>query len=119
MTRLFAMGVVVFALTGCGTVGNFTDRSAYPQIYGGVDLAVKGIKNESRDVEFLVTWPFQVADVALSAVADTLTLPIAIPLAIHGGYMDYYFPKPGSRRSSQIADSQPTPVVPPTASIAP
>ena len=62
--------------------------------YGGVKLAVDGINN-SYDVELPFTWPFLVADVALSAVGDTLALPLTLPIAfvnaINDGINKYYF----------------------------
>ncbi|HSQ55305.1 MAG TPA: hypothetical protein VLM40_06130 [Gemmata sp.] len=99
MPRLCVLGLVGLALTGCGTVHNFID---FPEDtgerttpYGGVKIAVNGIK-ESYDVELPYTWPFRLADVVLSAVGDTLTLPVTLPIAglhaIYDSIRDHYFP---------------------------
>jgi hypothetical protein len=110
MTRTLALGTLVLALTGCGTARNFVDfpedTGQRTKPYGGVRLAVEGIKNE-HDVAMTFTWPFRLADVGLSAVGDTLTLPVTLPIALGYAVTDginaYYFPKepPTGERQSE------------------
>lgn len=67
-------------LTGCGTVQNLTPAlEGQMKPYGGAQIAVEEcIPTSARyyDVAFAMGWPFYIADVGLSAIGDTLTLPI-------------------------------------------
>ena len=77
MTRALACGLVACALTGCGTVANL-HSSGDREMYGGVRQAVGDIRR-GPDVTVAapwVAWPMMVANVPLSAVGDTVTLPV-------------------------------------------
>jgi uncharacterized protein YceK len=83
----------VFALTGCGTLSNLQEKPSmfFPRnddappnrIYGGVRISAEqgwhGLKGGAEPVAGTYRW---VVDVPLSAVADTLTLPVTIPAAL-------------------------------------
>jgi uncharacterized protein YceK len=89
--------LLVVSCAGCGTVGNFTEGwQGRTKPYGGVKIAVNGIAEE-HDVALTYTWPFRMADVALSAIGDTLMLPVTLPIAgihaINDGIRDYHLPK--------------------------
>jgi len=78
MTRALACGIVALALTGCGTVGNLREpRDA--QVYGGVGIAVEDFRTGREGQTLLpwIVWPLRALDVPLSAIGDTLTLPVA------------------------------------------
>jgi uncharacterized protein YceK len=93
MRRFFIIGLLAFALTGCGTAKNFTEGwLGQMEPYGGVKNAVNEIKN-GYDVELAYTMPLRLADVGLSAVGDTLTLPVTLPIAAVRAIRDHYFPK--------------------------
>ena len=82
MTRVLAIGALACALTGCGTMGNFQRESltqATP--YGGVRIAADGFTPDAADF-VAIDYPrvLCAADVALSAVGDTLTLPVTLSL---------------------------------------
>jgi Protein of unknown function (DUF1375) len=94
-TRLVA---VVFCLTltatGCGTVCNLAGGVVHPdrepRVYGGVqrdlDVIESVVESDPSDKQkcnpkaYLVLIPLAAADPVLSFVADTITLPITIPL---------------------------------------
>ena len=81
MKRVLAIGMLLLALTGCGTVQNFTDgweRKTRP--YGGVKIAAAQFSGDL--VAIAMMWPFYAADVVFSAVGDTATLPVTVPLAV-------------------------------------
>ena len=85
MKRVLAIGALACALTGCGTVQNFSSPSRPgPTVYGGVEIAAErftpGSQNDGFALAFM--WPAYVADVGASAVGDTLTLPITVALAL-------------------------------------
>lgn len=88
--------VAALACSGCGTVSNFKDgykKETRP--YGGVRIATESLGNEDPImVGFL--WPAILSDIALSAIGDTLTLPITASIAVargvHKGINDHYFP---------------------------
>ena len=77
------------ALCGCGTLDNMSATHSSPQIYGGLRTDVKQAAQSTRDVfraknggEFdtaLGSSAFCVLDAPLSAVADTVTLPLTVP----------------------------------------
>lgn len=88
--------VAALACCGCGTVSNFKDgykKETRP--YGGVRIAAERLGTEDPIVVGFI-WPAILSDIALSAAADTLTLPltasIAIARSVHKGINDYYFP---------------------------
>jgi hypothetical protein len=95
MQRVLPITLLLLTLTGCGTVANFQRESftdATP--YGGVQIAAEQFKPAPRiagspptncGVPPVLGWPFFAADVVGSAVADTLTLPITVPLVIARG----------------------------------
>jgi hypothetical protein len=86
MTRVLAIGPLLFALTGCGTGQNLkcgVFAGATP--YGGVEIAVDRYKSTPHNGDFTrldVPQALRAADVALSAVGDTLTLPITGSVAV-------------------------------------
>ena len=99
--------IALFLLSGCGTVMNLrTADSGYrlPEshvprtVYGGVKLdAAAGRRSfdaaaerPGQAVVGAVVWG---VDLPISAVADTLTLPLTIPAAIGRGINEYYFPE--------------------------
>ncbi len=101
MRRVLAIGALLIALSGCGTVQNFRREPATEAtVYGGVEIAAGRFNEDPIAVALL--WPFWAADVVLSAAGDTLTLPFAISLAITKGINDYYFPPkvPGDSNSA-------------------
>jgi uncharacterized protein YceK len=92
-----ALTLVILILGGCGTIANFGGKGwENTRIYGGVLTDVKSAENwiayrpiskESeiqRDVGTVVGTGLIALDVPLSAIGDTLTLPITIPAAIWG-----------------------------------
>jgi hypothetical protein len=78
MKRVLAIGVLLLGLTGCGTVGNFQGKLADARPYGGVELAVVDVRQSMEGTVVLpwLTWPIIASNVPLSAIGDTLTLPI-------------------------------------------
>jgi uncharacterized protein YceK len=85
MKRVLAIGALLIALTGCGTVQNFQRESpSKPTPYGGVEIAVDRFSPSSQGhgIWLMAAWPAVVADVGLSAVGDTLTLPITVTLVV-------------------------------------
>jgi len=90
--------VAAAALSGCGTICNtWSCCSSGPhRVYGGVLLDAQAFVEtfQAKDPEKQVEWSllnagtavlegcFLAIDLPLSAVADTLTLPITIPTAI-------------------------------------
>jgi uncharacterized protein YceK len=80
MKRVLAIGALLLALTGCGTVENFTGRShGYARPYGGTQIAVDRFSTPD-DAELATKLPLWAADLPLSFVGDTLTLPITLTL---------------------------------------
>lgn len=78
MTRAIALGALACGLAGCGTVWNLRTPDE-ARVYGGVQRAVSGIERASEDPETPpLTWPVMVADVPLSAIGDTVTLPVSL-----------------------------------------
>ena len=102
--RCCTLGAVALALmaAGCGTVENFAvGRHGRTIPYGGTRIAADKFL-DPYDVEMawvFVFGPFWVADIGLSAVADTLTLPVAWAAGWRHIIGDYYFPqgKPGDQ----------------------
>jgi len=92
----FALVAAISA--GCGTVQNLARESGGPSVYGGVGIAANrftpGSQNEG--LALVVMWPAYTADVVLSALGDTVTLPVTLPLAaaraLNHGIHDAYFP---------------------------
>lgn len=98
-SRLAALGIVVLLLGGCGTMGNLSvgRRQGWKNalIYGGVRRDVQSAadwvdhdwtwgKNLDilQDVGTVVGVVLVGIDVPLSAIADTVTLPLTVPVAI-------------------------------------
>ncbi len=94
MTRVAIAALATAALSGCGTMGNLAGCcvSGPHEIYGGVRLDAKaawesggeavhtkGLESLGHVAEAVC---FLALDLPLSAVADTVTLPITIPTAI-------------------------------------
>ena len=104
MKRVLAIGALLLALTGCGTVKNLAhDSRTGPAVYGGVEIAADrftpGSQNEGFALAFM--WPAYAADVGLSAVGDTLTLPLALAIQITNDINAYYFPPERSPESRE------------------
>lgn len=80
MKRVLAIGSLLLALTGCGTVANFSRESrALPTPYGGVEIAVEEFKKAPRIPNTLLFSDYAYApNVVFSAIGDTLTLPITV-----------------------------------------
>src|SRR5262245_7959292 len=87
--------LVAFVLSGCGTAHNIAQEIVpFPyygtqdrcqdatQVYGGVKRDWYALTGKQWDEEYsslsLLLTPFYLADLPLSAVADTLTLPYAV-----------------------------------------
>jgi uncharacterized protein YceK len=101
MTRALACGLVACALTGCGTVQNFARPGGGEQrpleVYGGTTRSVDALKATVTDpvaVALSCSSPFAFAaagalvlDVPLSAVADTVTLPITLWAKVDRAYV--------------------------------
>ncbi|HVJ84079.1 MAG TPA: YceK/YidQ family lipoprotein [Caulifigura sp.] len=107
--------VAPLALAGCGTVLNVSPLveirhlehfeltiGAPRSIYGGVQLDAAIASRALRKIPdrpmlattFLVA---SVMDLPLSAVGDTLTLPVTIPQSIDRAVDAYYFPEPSDK----------------------
>ena len=74
-------GFALSAVAGCGTVANFKDD---PKIYGGVQFdadMVHAVKSDEKMVKSLSA--IYALDMPLSLVADTLTLPVVVPVAFY------------------------------------
>jgi uncharacterized protein YceK len=120
MRRVLAIGALVSALTGCGTVSNLrrgpvTDATPY----GGVEIAVEQCRPKRQSGDFIrvdFPAPLDVMDVALSAVGDTITLPVTLVAAVGRSINAYYFPpdepKPNAWREFWSGDGPPPPRVP-------
>jgi hypothetical protein len=90
-----ALAVALLALTGCGTVQNFTQTApADATVYGGGELAAAhfNIAKPLDGVTLALFWPVYGTDVVCSAVGDTLTLPVTIPLQVVRAINAHYFP---------------------------
>jgi uncharacterized protein YceK len=85
MRRVVAIGALLLALTGCGTVQNFErDGVSGATPYGGVSIATHRYRAKPQDGGGIkIDFPDSLcaADVALSAVGDTLTLPVTASLS--------------------------------------
>jgi uncharacterized protein YceK len=81
-----AILVIPILMVGCGTVVNFVDGR--PEVYGGVQKDIKFIETPPKSDDCVqhdangpaaaVAVAFVFADVGVSAVADTLTLPLVV-----------------------------------------
>jgi uncharacterized protein YceK len=87
VTAAIALAVVLCA--GCGTVANFSrpeDGGRRPlEVYGGVTrTAACLVQKIDGDVIFMPSpfVPLLVPDVALSAIADTVTLPVTLSASV-------------------------------------
>jgi hypothetical protein len=135
MRRVLAIGALLLAVTGCGTMGNFTRESPLDATpYGGVEIAVDWTKTRPRIPDVLLySDSLAATNVALSAVGDTLTLPITLPLAAWrvterlwylaffyndfderqrstaAGINDYYFPPNAAPETLPNTAAQPAP----------
>ena len=117
---------LVCALGGCGTIGNLADPSR-TRPFGGVirDSAASGwLMNEfseapskpaAENAGLALAVPFVTIDLPLSLVADTVTLPITIPVALmrQGPPEPSQNPgptKPTAPSGNENASAGPTPV---------
>jgi uncharacterized protein YceK len=84
---------VVFALTGCGTLSNLQEKPSmfFPRnadvppnrIYGGVRISAEEGWKDLTDGGGVVWGGYRwLGDVPLSAVGDTLTLPVTVRAAL-------------------------------------
>lgn len=91
-TRFLALGLTV-ALSGCGTLLDHTEfgpSHVSERVYGGVRYDAEVIRSgvaTAPDTPWewaaRILWlPFFVADVPVSAAADTLLLPISVPISV-------------------------------------
>jgi uncharacterized protein YceK len=94
--RIFLVAVIVLAISGCASANNILcdgPKPCFQRVYGGVKWDVADLKSTFRDLEdgpndslelFTRSWEATLltVDLPLSAVADTLTLPITVPLTI-------------------------------------
>lgn len=90
----FAAAFVVCTLSGCGTVGNLWcccrsgDEAPYGGVVNSVKLARSGFEEGAKldslaaPAYFLGATYCLLVDAPLSAVADTVTLPITIPATL-------------------------------------
>lgn len=118
-SRAAMLWIVALFLCGCGTVANLSigARQGWKNalIYGGVRRDVQSAEdwvnhswtsgenlNIQQDVGTVVGVGLVGIDVPLSAIADTLTLPITIPAAIWGRSGN------AATASSKIATPPPT-----------
>jgi len=89
-----AAGILLCGLSGCGTILNFTmgvserGQPARTEIYGGLQIDAQAV---GKAFEGYQPWWFNVFaflfvfDVPLSLVADTITLPVTLPIALTRG----------------------------------
>ncbi len=105
---LFSM---IVSCAGCGTLRNVATSPMFgpplppeKMVYGGVREDTKRITTAFGDIKQFgdaqkslgtnaVDAASSAIDVPLSAVGDTLTLPITVPAAIDRAVADYYYPK--------------------------
>jgi hypothetical protein len=120
VTAAVALAVVMCA--GCGTVANFSrpeDGGERPLgVYGGVTRSVENVEGlfSGEPIAAAVSLCL-VPDVALSAIADTVTLPVTVPVSMirainksfHDGMRDTYFPeeKPLPRGDDKLGQPEP------------
>jgi hypothetical protein len=105
---LFAVsvGAAVVLMSGCGTAWNFVSNANGPTVYGGVQRDIEfimtpastspgGTWQEFTNEEGLVIFALIPAEVCLSFVADSLTLPLVVYLQ-HREYCRDHADKPMS-----------------------
>ncbi len=113
MGRVLAIGAVVAALSGCGTVQNFQRGSIVDAtVYGGVDIAADRLKTHPPDGTEAMRGA---CDVVLSAVGDTVTLPITVTVEVARAIRAAYCTPPSAQPNPQ----RPPPPPPPGTSAAP
>jgi uncharacterized protein YceK len=89
-TLVLTLGLTV-ATSGCGTLLDQTERGSgttSSRVYGGVRFDAEAIRSGVATApgtpwewtERILGLPFFVADVPISAAADTLLLPITVPI---------------------------------------
>ncbi|MBX9584714.1 MAG: YceK/YidQ family lipoprotein [Gemmataceae bacterium] len=108
--RLAAV-LLVGLIAGCGTLKNHTDGWKGRTVpYGGVRIAADEFVNlyDVEGANALVLWPLWAADIGLSAVGDTLTLPLAWAALAGHGFRDAFLPP--------IRAAEPPPPVSPASS---
>jgi hypothetical protein len=108
------LAIVAISLSGCGTFCNFgaavlppdKDPTGWPRIYGGVQMDASVVSHlgdnpamtANESMAKLAGIGLLAADGLASAVADTLTLPITIPLDMARHPRNYEKPKePGDQ----------------------
>ncbi|HEY7312286.1 MAG TPA: YceK/YidQ family lipoprotein [Gemmataceae bacterium] len=101
--------VLACALGGCGTIGNLTDPSR-TKPFGGVmrdGEASSWLMNEFSEASkkptvekagLVLAAPIVTVDLPLSLVADTVTLPITIPIALMRQQQPEPLREPGPRK---------------------
>jgi uncharacterized protein YceK len=94
MVRYLMLAMLTPLLTGCATGLNtlyYTPDEGGNQVYGGVKLdallikaSITGHSEQFHDTPLARAWVATLAtlDLPLSAVADTLTLPITVPATL-------------------------------------
>jgi uncharacterized protein YceK len=83
LSAVMAASICLALLPGCGTAQNMTQSF---EVYGGVKRSVAKLKEKPEETEEVqpkrYPIPVYAADVGLSAIGDTLTLPITLPIQI-------------------------------------
>jgi uncharacterized protein YceK len=116
--------LTILALGGCGTVANLRGKGwDHTQIYGGVRRDVKATEDWiadysamketdiRQDVGVGVGVTLISLDTALSAIGDTLTLPVTIPVAL---FAKPAAPAPNvSPNNAAVTPASPAPANPP------
>ena len=88
-SRVITFGLALFSLTGCGTVSNL-ENDCSP--YGGIAETMTAGKSRLEHIgegkcippvyDYAAATYLFAIDLPLSAIGDTLTLPITIPIGI-------------------------------------
>ena len=85
LSGLAACAVVIFGLTACGTLDNFAQTDSPMRPFGGVRNDLKDLQSGTEDGRIIPLSAldrfYSATDLPLSAVGDTLTLPITVPHA--------------------------------------
>lgn len=96
--------VLALVASGCGTASNLNpptqssgeERPRQTRVYGGVRQSWADLKGlDFSDVACINLYflPFYLADLPLSLIGDTLTLPYTVGVEVHRAITGYYFPK--------------------------
>src|SRR4051812_26255035 len=111
---VLALGATALVMSGCGTIANtvwlFPEEGGQ-RVYGGVrgdwEIAREAATNRSESGPNTLLW-LPIADMPLSAVGDTVTLPVTVPLALWHSVRPATYARPYS--SPSVSVSQPADV---------